>query len=145
MRTETQIQTDINLLCDEKDRLVADKRQLTAELANIKGKLATTLPQHQYQQVMRARSGIVTKLQVCENAIAEIKSKLRAIEMEKQETYSEKKGDQAESVDVIRELRAVRDKWQSFASDQTRVSSMRIIASQIVEDINPILKKLLAP
>ncbi len=142
------IETAMLELKEKKNKLTTLKKEIEVKNAQYNARIRTAnrkLPPDEYKNICREQSNCKSKIIKLDEKIKEIN-----IEMSKKGILKERLKLELSylintEIDVLT-IRAMlikmRDDYISFASDNTRVSSMRIMASQIAEEIEYIIKKI---
>jgi len=144
--TVTDIERMMNSLKDNHQELVHRKKSLDAKLADIKNRIrgnGRALPQLEYQALCRKQSEYKTEIVHIDRDISSINSELRKKQVIRDEIYYQQKV----TIDKLdtsakSQLITLRDEYMQFASDTTRISSMRAMASKIAEELESIIKKV---
>lgn len=128
---------------DALDGLAVEKRATETELSTLRDRLRTTMPKAEYRECCGHQNKLVKKLLEIERAMAGLKSKMRELcNLEHEQYVRETNGDKVEHTKpIVSELVALRQHYQEFAADSTRVSSMRSMAADFVLKLNPIIRK----
>lgn len=121
------------------DRLAHEKMGLQAQLADIKNQCKVHLPNKLYATLMGQRAPLVKRLGEIELGLSTKRRELKAI-------LSEEDIGQHEKPYLVRMVREVRDKYQDVAAgEHDHGPSERLLAAQVVRDLNPIMQRLLRP
>tara|TARA_R110002050_G_scaffold147152_1_gene272910 strand:+ start:207 stop:716 length:510 start_codon:yes stop_codon:yes gene_type:complete len=124
------------------ERRCEEKREMQVTLAKNKALLIGRMDYEKKQNLFNARNSVLARMQFVESQIMWTKRMMREITAARHgrkspETTSEyqvlKKG-------CIESLVALRGKYQEFAADNTRVSSMKDMAAKFVLELNPIIR-----
>jgi len=128
-------------LSSKRTPLVERKQEIEFELSKYKNQVRQgRLPQSEYEMICKWNDALNGEKRAVEKKLMGLKVELAKINTEIDETKRKyKKEPNGISVDELIELR---DKYMQFASDTTRVSSMRAMSSKFVEEIQAILKLL---
>ena len=136
----------------KRDALVIEKKEREQKLLAIKTLVRTSgrMPNDKYKQCCESQRKHSSEILRLEGEISGIKAKLRELS-EVEESTKRKAGasgvgsqtgqdvNPSES-EVVRELVALRQFYQEFAADHTRVSSMRQMAAEFVTKLNPVIR-----
>lgn len=95
----------------------------------------------EYLRVCQEQENLKKEKRVIEKELHSFKQELRTLNRDLDMLTIEIKRTPVEKVET--DLVSLRDKYADFASDQTRVSSTRIMAAKFVEELNDLLKRLL--
>jgi hypothetical protein len=148
MNTETEKQE----LQKKKSALILSKREHETKLVAIKNVVRSggKLPNEKYKQCCDAQNTHSRAILHIEKQLASVKLRLREIaDLE----FKSKNGDGAANYNeptavpnapvksIVSELVALRQEYQAFAADGTRVSSMRQMAAEFVLKLNPVIRQ----
>lgn len=125
-----EMEQEIARLKNHKGNLIQAKTSIQNKFAILKGNGHS-------RETADERVKLCTMFNDVEQKIQAVNEKLRNISVAKRELSvipPEKS--------LIRELVALRDDYQQFAADKTRVSSLRVMATEFVIKLNPIIRKL---
>lgn len=128
----------------QKAEVVADKCSKQLKVGELKDKLND--PKTEGKEFRK----LTEKRIIIKNELSEIELKIRKINLEidgkrkllvscQSHVKSQKNKSKSEET-TLEMVKSLRDKYQHFSSDHTRVSSMRIMASQMVEELDTIIK-----
>lgn len=128
----------------ENDRLpiIERKKEIGVELSAFRARVRTggMLEPNEYKAICDKQEGLKKELLQVEKNISENNRQLSAINSE---IDSFKRQMKTLVKDEVKDsLEALRDKYTSFAKDRSRVSSMRAMAAEFVEDLQETLKLL---
>ena len=133
----------IQELTNRRDVLRAEMAETYARESVLKMECSTILPKAEYDKKRLEFTAIHAQRARLLHEKAEIKAELARLICENDKARMESKEKPAEvNSDVRGKLVQLRNKWQGFASDQTRVASMRLMANQFLDDLRPILRTL---
>jgi len=129
-----------------RDELLVEKQRHATQLSNIKQlvKDSGRMEDSKYRQCCQAQTRHVQAIAKIEGLLAPIKHELREIivrEFEDRQVSIE-----VRSVETLRlkqtvqALVTLRENYQRFAADHTRVSSMREMTAKFVLDLNEVIK-----
>ena len=137
MKHETTLK--INALHSQKSTLCQRKAEIQKELsaltAQVRGKRVS--PSH-YDNVCREQEGLKTELAGIERQVIELASEIRELSIEANAPHE---GSDAKR-GVIPVLVELRDEYEAFAADATRVSSMRRMAAEFSMKLTRIIREL---
>lgn len=124
----------------EIDPLIDRKREIESMLTEINAHKKEWLPDDEFDRVMKTRAGLVKEKFGIEEQIRKMNKvvKQKHAELDKLKLQRKKMPQQEIEEDLIE----LRDRYMAFASDTSRVSSMRAMASKFVEELTIILKHL---
>ena len=147
-------ETEKRELQKKKTALVLSKREHETQLVAVKNVVRSggRLPNEKYKQCCDSQNTHARAILHIENQLAPIKVRLREIaDIEFKErnggnngaTHEEDhpKAETAPTKSIVVELVALRQEYQNFAADGTRVSSMRQMAAEFVLKLNPVIKR----
>jgi len=122
-----------------------EKRELQVTLAKNKTLLMGRMDYEKKQNLLSIRNSVLERVQFVESQIMWTKRMMREITAAKHGKKSS--GTTSEfsvmKKDCVEALVALREKYQQFAADNTRVSSMKNMAAKFVLELNPIIRKSL--
>lgn len=124
-----QMEDEIIKLKNHKSNLIKAKTTIQNELAALKTNQFT-------KNYASDRIKLCGQFNDVEQKIQSVNEKLRNIAIAKRDLPIDEKT-------LIGSLVKMRDKYQEFAADKSRVTSMRFMASEFVAELNPIIWKLL--
>ncbi|GAB3013579.1 hypothetical protein GCM10027051_16050 [Niabella terrae] len=135
-----RLKQDIQDLEEERQPYVTEKRELELRMTMLNEKLKVTLPEAEFDAIKSERADIVKQKYNVEEKIRRIGSMMKEknLEIEKADVYS-RRTSKTGIGDALTELR---NKYNAFASDATRVSSTRVMASKFVEELNELIQKI---
>lgn len=131
-------------LLGRKSQLVAEKQEAQVELTSLRNAVRSggRMPGHKYKEVCDAQNEQCRKLAEAERGIAEINQELVRLQLEdKHDWVSRHSNDLPPDPGIVKELVALRQKYHDFAADSTRVSSMRQMAAEFANALNPVIRK----
>jgi len=125
-------------LLDKKTALVNGVHAINAELSAVKNKINSSghLPKEEYRKLCSRQSALIADKNSLESQLHLTKAELSKLA----DRAHASKPSNGESAPIVRELVALRQKYQEFAADGTRVSSMRKMAAEFVLELNPLIK-----
>lgn len=131
---------------DKKSQLITRKMEIQTRLTEILSKIRCggRLPHNLYASLCNEQVKLKSELNNIEQQIAAINAELRK-ECELKWTPEQKqeralKRDLNKTGQVIQKLNEVREIYQAFAEDNTRISSMRLMASEFVGHLNRVIR-----
>ena len=136
-------------LLEKRAALILSKREHETKLVAVKNVVRSggRLPSEKYKQCCDSQNTHARAIMHIENEMSKIKTRLREIadiEFNEKNGLVKDKQPEPESVPVksiVVELVSLRQAYQDFAADGTRVSSMRQMAAEFVVKLNPIIKR----
>lgn len=145
MVTDPDIQREQHAILDENRRLSLSKKQCELKLFQLSSEVrGKRVSQSRYQYICQEQQKTKQSIYEIEEQLAKNKVRLREIarnhDSEKM-VFLSSAGPGGVIRPIIEELVAVRDWYQSFAADNTRVSSMRMMAAEFVSKMTPIIDK----
>lgn len=142
------LRLQISELKTKKSELLIKKKPIEAELSQLAGRVhsskthRTRLSPDEYRQICGRQSTLKRKLAEIEVAINPLSSEIRGLCAQEDILRAScgmsvgGVGEQSSSEgDLVARLSEIRDYWQQFAGDQTRVNSMRIMAAQFADEV----------
>lgn len=139
------IRSNINDLNEKKRSLGMEKQTLEAQLSVIRNKIrgrVGRMPPPEYQALTRKQGEIYQKVLNINQQIIDIKSEISKKSILEMNIDNELNSSVPEKITITSKLQTLKSKYMAFASDMTRVSSMRVMASQVAEEIDAIIKDL---
>mgnify|MGYP002132211759 FL=1 len=146
------LRLQISELKTKKNALSLGRKPIEAELSQLAGRVRsanthkTRLTPEEYRQICGRQQKLKRKLAEIEVAINPLSSEIRRLCAEEDILRAScgmsisGVGEQSSGDgDLAKRLADIRDRWQQFAGDQTRVSSMRVMAAQFADDLNAVL------
>ena len=123
----------------KKSPLISRKQEIELELSNynsrVRGKF---LPPNEYNEICQWQKALSQEKVDLEKKFTEIRNKKIELTKERERIHLKMKTlPDSMTKDTLLELR---DKYMAFASDTTRVSSMRAMASKFVEELVSVIK-----
>lgn len=139
----TEIEQKIDVAKAEKDGLLAELTAVVSEIVNCNQRLLTTLPIQEYQRVASKRARLVNDRMQIDLRMAAAKRKIAELEHGRMQVKQEDK--QADKIDqgFITKIRELRDYYQAFSADPSRVSSMRAMAGEFAMKLTPIIRDVI--
>jgi hypothetical protein len=147
-RTLTDIKASIDNLNDNKMTLGLEKQKLEVSQAVIRNKIrgrAGRIAPDEYKSLVRKQGENNQKILDINEKIISIKNELAKKQRLRDECeihLLETSSEVSNKSNSLSKLQSLKSKYMSFASDMTRVSSMRVMASQIAEELDAIIKDL---
>lgn len=123
-------------------RINANDAQLMGLSERVRGR---TLPRREYEDIVSKQAAFKKALMRDRAACGELSTEIHSLSVEKEAIKSAlpPRADDATVVGAVREaITALRDKYTRFSKDNTRVSSMRIMASELSSDLNELLARM---
>lgn len=141
--TTSEINQKVAALKATRTGLVNEKNEIVRKLASINADCAIKMPGRQYQDKQRERNALITAMQGIEQQIAELNSEISTLGAS---TPSDRKGavDVAAQRPIVQELVELREYYEAFAADATRVSSTRIMAAEFTGKLTQIIRHAVA-
>ena len=124
------------------ERRCEEKRELQVTLAKNKTLLMGRMDYEKKQNLQKIRNSILERVRFVESQIMWTKRIMREITAAK---HGKKSSGTTSEYQVLKKgciesLVALRVKYQEFAADNTRVSSMKDMAAKFVLELNPIIR-----
>lgn len=139
-QSEEKEVNELNLIEEERSKLVSEKRDIEAKLLAIKNLIRSSgrMSTDKYTETCHAQNGYMKRMAQIERQLGELKTRKGRLHFE--HNGSNHRPKDPVSPDVIRSLSALRDEYQQFAADKSRVGSMRQMAAEFVLKLNPIIR-----
>jgi len=118
-----------------KQRLIAEKQALQADLSAIKERCLVRLPLAEYQKLQRQRSRLVQQLMAKERELSELNAKRAELE-----TVKQFRKESSITVSKMRELVGIRDHWHGFSMDEKNAPMARRLAWKFSQQLREFLK-----
>lgn len=139
-QTIIDLEEAITTLNQQKDKLIFDKREIELENSILNTKVRTGGRMHEvkYKNICDQQTKLRKDSLKIEKAISEI-----SIEINKKSTLKDKlklEYKQQQKFDIKSKLVEMRDYYINFASDKSRVSSMRAMSAEFAEKIEKLIK-----
>jgi hypothetical protein len=135
--TKFEIEEEISRLKNKKSELGLAKSNVQASLADVNAKFVGRLANSDFERLRKQRAELCRMQNELERQIRPITEKIRNLSVEK-DRYSQSSFPGKSTVEA---LAVIRDEYQQFAADKTRVASMRQMAAEFVMKLNPIIRK----
>jgi len=116
---------------------LAEKTGYIERLAAIKMTLLNKLPRDEYARVTAERAMVVTMLSRTERHLAELRVMKRKAG---REHHEEMLSNRDSTPDFVRSIGAIRDEYQRFAAEHSRVASMRRMASEFANKLTAAIR-----
>lgn len=141
--TYLDIDRMLNDLTEKRGKLSNEKREVEGKLTLIKNRIRTNhnLPHSEYGDLCRKQSEYNKKRIEIDNQITLINDEHRRKHVIREELRNTQLPTLMDSV-VKLGLTKLRDEYMQFASDLTRISSMRAMASKIAEELECFIKQM---
>lgn len=137
MPTKFEMEQEIVRLKNKKAELAIAKSDIQAKLAEIKADCGVMLEDTVYQKRMKERASYLQMVADIERQIKPINEEIRRLSLEKDQGTQYNISQRS----IVESLVIIRDEYQSFAADKSRVGSMRQMAAEFVLKLNPIIRK----
>jgi hypothetical protein len=127
----------------KQSEFVFKKKRAEDELAFIKNRIRANqkhLPEIEYKSLCKKQDVLKKEKTDAEQEISKIQTDIQKKSLLKDEIKNELK--ERANTNLPDTLTALRDYYMAFASDKTRVGSMRAMASEFAEKIESIIKTL---
>ncbi len=136
------VELAINTLVQQKEKLVYDKREIELKNSVLNSKVRTGGKMHdvKYKQICDEQNKLKKDSLKLERAMSEI-----SIEIMKKNTFKDQlklEFKKQQKIDMKQKLTEMRDYYINFASDKTRVSSMRAMGAEFAEKVEVLIKSL---
>lgn len=140
--TVTDIEEEIIKLQSQRDVFMLNKKQYETELSKLNAKVRSRtefLSENDYDSICRRQRTIKNSLNTIQITLTEYKKKIGEKVILKEKLRNSLRPDS--DTTLIDRIILLKDKYADFASDGTRVSSMRTMASQISQELELIIKR----
>lgn len=126
-------------LLDYKAALVCTLNEANSDLTSVNCSLKASgrLPDKEFQKLSRNRFALVAQKRSTESDLMLVTNEIRKRGIAKSASNYQSNGN---SAPIVTELNALRSRYQEFAADATRASSMRRMAAEFVLELNPIIR-----
>lgn len=153
-----------NQIQEEREQLIQRKKEIELRLVELRNlfRLNGRMTGFRYRELCQEQELKHRELMSTEQLLSSLKVQMMALsdaafkahkeasairresgEMAENTAISSESNQQDKLGNAIRSLVALREKYQQFAADGSRISSKRQMASEFVIDINPIIKEAL--
>ena len=141
-QTILDVEVSINTLIQQKEKLVFDKKEIELKNAVLNNQVRSGGRMHdvKYKQLCEQQSKLKKDALKIERAISEL-----SIEIMKKSTFKDQlraEFKKQQKIDVRQKLTEMRDYYINFASDKTRVASMRAMGAEFAEKVEVLIKSL---
>lgn len=129
----------------KRSKLLLRKRECETQMAQYKSRIRSSklrLPPKEYKDVCRKQDELRKEIHDTEKGIVEADGEIRKRYVLKDEVRLQLKQNGTLGEPMKERLIKIRDHYLQFSGDNTRVSSMRIMASQFAEEIEALIKTL---
>lgn len=142
----------IDILSKEKTDLSLEKRAIEIDLGEITNTIRSNprLPQETYRTYCRRQNELKSKILAIERKISAIKDELRGLASQDEVTWKQMRENLARNLEasvtgrstpqIVKDLCQLRAQYQQFSADHTRVSSMRVMASEFANELDRVIK-----
>lgn len=134
-----EIENEIARLKTKKSGFSESKRDIQTELAELNAKFVGRLNNGTFAALQKKRAELCRMLNDTESSMRKISDEIRKLSVEKENTKQARPSNKT----TVQALVAVREEYQQFAADKTRVGSMRQMAAEFVLKLNPIIRELI--
>jgi TolA-binding protein len=132
-------------LLQVKSGLIVDKREHETQLVLIKNAVRSggRLSTEKYRRLCDTQNTHNRAILAIEKQLVQVNTRLRELAEIDNQNAEDRRTDSREMDEkpIVQELVAIRQEYQNFAADGTRVASMRRMASEFVTKLNPIIKR----
>lgn len=142
-QTRLDVERSIANIENKKSDAANEKIKYQNELSElnmqIRGNGRRIMPQIQYNNILQKQAEVKRKMAVVDSYIAQLKKELsnKRVLRDEIDLALDTNND---SFNIIGDIINLRDKYVNFASDNTRVSSTRLMASRFAEDLDLIIR-----
>lgn len=136
------IEASMNKLNAQKSKLSLDKKEIELKLSVVKNTIRSSgkLSQYEYNNLCKDQNKYKADIINIEKALAEIQLEIRKKSELKETLRLDKK--QQNVKEIKTNLISLRDKYMNFASDKSRISSMRVMSSTFAEELENLIKQI---
>ena len=136
------VEIAINTLIQQKEKLVYDKREIELKnsVLNTQVRTGGKMRDVKYKQICDEQNKLRKDSLKLERAMSEL-----SIEIMKKSTLKEQlkmEFKKQQKIDMKQKLTEMRDYYINFASDKTRVASMRAMGAEFAEKVEVLIKSL---
>lgn len=135
--TKYEMEEEIARLKDKKRGLTQAKTDIQAQISELNTVNGSHLNPKDFRRIRQERAEYCRMMTDIDRQIAPLNEEIRRLSLEK----GQKSEDAVKSKTTIEALCAIREEYQLFAADKTRVGSMRQMAAEFVTKLNPIIRK----
>lgn len=141
--TPTERETARISICNQREALVIEKLEHQTSMTALKNKVRSSgmLPAAEYRALCNQQNHHMRSILDVERKLGKLNQQLRelsAADFAERGHSSTGNGDQSP---IVSSLVALRQEYQTFSADGTRVASMRQMASEFVLKLNPIIRR----
>ena|SRR6476620_9341126 len=140
--TYTDLEEAIIKLQSQRDVFMLNKKEFELELSGLNSKVRSRtekLSQNEYQSICRRQEYLKKGINNIQQTLTDYKSRIQEKVILKEKLKNRINFDKEGVSTTIEKIILLKDKYRDFASDQTRVSSMRVMASQICQELESII------
>ncbi len=132
----------INILVEQKGKLNFDKREveLKNSLLNNQIRASGKMPDIKYKKICEEQNKLKKSQLQIERAMGDLSTEIMKKSTLKEQLKSELK--KKKNIDTKEKLVEMRDYYINFASDKTRVASMRAMGAEFAEKLESLIKLL---
>lgn len=129
----------------KKEELVLKKREMEVKMAIYNTRIRTStkkLPDSEYKSICRKQDKLRSDILEIEIQLNDLNNQIRKKEILIRNLNREglENGNQ-NAKSILDEIHKLKNKYIEFSSDSSRISSMRLMASQFIDDLENIIKK----
>lgn len=130
-------------LQDEKTNLVGQKKTAEAEMSEINTLFRTVkrFNPGQYQKILARQNDTKRLCTMLDSKLSEVKAKIYRVNSLIGSCAQDESSKKDKKESIRKDLVNLRDKYIEFGSDGTRVSSMRLMASNFAKELDSLLAK----
>jgi hypothetical protein len=137
---------EIAVLRDRRLTLVAARKKAEAELAGVNHQIrGNRLPTEQYRRLLNRQHRLGQDMREFDTQLAENKHSLQRLVTENEAAHQERLLDVAASAtgtsSLAESVVSLLAKYRALSQDRTRISSIRVVAAEVADDIEAILKR----
>ncbi len=144
---EVNLTNELNECERRRSELVLNKKQHEVKMLAIKNLVrgGGTMPYAKYRQCIDSQQTHANSILKIEQTLSPLKARMAELkaQIDEQQRNGQPHAPQQSASDLVKMLVSVRQEYQDFAADRTRVASMRQMAAEFVLKINPIVRAAL--
>lgn len=137
-KTSAELEVDIAELHNVRTRDTAEMKAIQAQLAELNAQLKTTQPQARYHKLMNQRAQMIRALHELELSVQGLNQKLK--ELNTVRAYRWKQENHL-TVEDVKLLIGIRDRWHEFSMDDTQHAKARQAAFKFSQELRAVLRK----
>ena len=137
-----KIDRSIILMKSKKNTLVSDKIKIQEELSELKDKRLDTIDKHELETIYIERKVLKNDLHSIEIEMLEITHGIKSKNILKREIIEMERASapKLNNSKILSELKSLMKEYRKFATDHTRINSMRMMASTFSDQLENLIK-----